>query len=74
MFYEKALHCLKHKKPLFIINGNGYAGRRYYKSYPFGKKLNQFELNWLKEYKEYPHPETTDVIPSVKKYIMKWSI
>lgn len=74
MFYTYVLDCLKNKKKPFIINGNGYAGRRWYKSYPFGKMLNQFELNWLNEYKEYPHPETTDVIPSVKKYVMKWSI
>lgn len=72
MFYEKALHCLKNKKPLFIINGNGGVGRYYYKVYPFGKELNKFELGWLKEYKEYPKPSTTDVIPKAKEYAEKW--
>lgn len=72
MFYEKALHCLKHKKPLFIINGNGYAGRFWYNSYPFGKTLNKFELVWLKEYKEYSIPATSDVILSAKEYAKKW--
>lgn len=67
MFYNKALHCLKHKKPLFIINGNGGVGRYYYRAYPFGKNLNKFELNWLREYKEYPDPSTSDVIPKAKE-------
>lgn len=74
MFYEKALHCLKHKRPLFIINGNGYGGRYYYKAYPFGKELNQFEMNWLKEYKEYPQSETTNVLPKAKEYAKKWGL
>lgn len=74
MFYEKALNCLKHKKPLFIISGNGYAGRYYYKSSPFGKELNKFELNWLNDYKEYPQPKTTNVIPKAKEYIQKWRL
>lgn len=72
MFYNQAIYSLKHKKIFFMINGNGYTGRHRYKSYPFGKKLNQFELNWLTEYKEYPNPATSDVIPKAKEYAKKW--
>lgn len=74
MFYETAIYSLKHKKIFFMINGNGYAGRHWYKSYPFGKKLNAFELNWLEAYKEYPKPETSDVIPKAKEYAEKWGL
>lgn len=74
MFYTYVLNCLKNNRKPFIINGNGYVGRHYYKSYPFGKKMNKFELNWLNEYKEYPAPATSDVIPKAKEYIKKWSI
>lgn len=74
MFYNKVLYCLKNKKILFIINGDGYIGRFWYKSYPFGKKLNEFELSWLKEYKEYPEPKNSDVIGCVKKYAEKWGL
>lgn len=54
-----------------IISGNGYVGRYLYKSYSFGKKLNKFELAWIKEYKEYPDPVNSDVVDSVKKYVQK---
>ena len=74
MFYNKVLYCLKNKKILFIINGDGYIGRLWYKSYPFGKKLNKFELSWLKDYKEYPEPKNSDVIGCVKKYAEKWGL
>lgn len=74
MFYNKVLYCLKNKKILFIINGDGYIGRFWYKSYPFGKKLNKFELSWLKDYKEYPEPKNSDVIGCVKKYAEKWGL
>lgn len=74
MFYNKVLYCLKNKKILFIINGDGYIGRFWYKSYPFGKKLNKFELSWLKDYKEYPEPKNSDVIGYVKKYAEKWGL
>lgn len=72
MFYEQALYCLKHKRIFFIINGNGYVGRFLYRSYPFGKKLNRFELDWIKTYKEYPAPKNSDVIEQVKIYTEKW--
>lgn len=72
MFYNYSLARLKNKKKMFIINGNGYVGRYYYKAYPFGKELNQLELNWLNEYKEYPQSETTNVIPRAKEYAQKW--
>lgn len=72
LFYNRALYCLKHKKLFFIINGNGYAGRYWYKSYSFGKKLNKFELSWIKTYSEYPQPSNTDVIAPAKACAERW--
>ena len=72
MFYNRVLFCLKTKMPFFIINGNGYAGRYWYKSYSFGKKLNKFELSWIKTYSEYPQPSNTDVIAPAKVCAEKW--
>lgn len=72
LFYNRALYCLKTKMPFFMINGNGYAGRYWYKSYSFGKKLNKFELSWIKTYSEYPQPSNTDVIAPAKVCAEKW--
>ena len=74
MFYTYVIDCLKNKKKPFIISGNGYVGRNYYKAYTFGKKLNHFELNWLNEDKEYSEPIISDVIPKVKEYAPKWGL
>lgn len=38
------------------------------------KTINGFLERNLPEYKKYAKPETTDAIPSAKKYIKKWSI
>lgn len=72
MFYNRVLFCLKTKMPFFMINGNGYTGRYWYKSYSFGKKLNKFELSWIKTYSEYPQPSNTDVIAPAKVCAEKW--
>ncbi|MGN0523107.1 MAG: alpha-N-acetylglucosaminidase [Eubacterium sp.] len=73
-FYEKAIYCLEHKRILFIRKGNGYAGRLKYRSYKFGKELNEFELKWLRDYKEYPNPKTSDVVDTANQIIEKWNI
>ena len=73
-FYEKAIYCLEHKRIFFIRNGNEYVGRMKYRSYKFGRELNEFELKWLREYKEYPKPETSNVIDSAKQIMGKWNI
>ena len=74
MFYEYVLNCLNNKRIPLLITGDGYVGRFWYKTYPFGKKLNQFELSWLKEYREYAAPMNSDVIGPAKKYAKKWGL
>lgn len=74
MFYEYVLNCLNNKRMPLLITGDGYVGRYWYKTYPFGKKLNQFELSWLKEYREYAAPMNSDVIGPAKKYAKKWGL
>lgn len=74
MFYKRAINCLENKRKFFILNGDGYVGRRRYRSYKFGRELNKFELDWLNEYKEYPQPEISDTIGSSKRFASKWNI
>lgn len=74
MFYKRAINCLENKRKFFILNGDGYVGRRRYRFYKFGKELSKFELDWLNEYKEYPQPETSDTIESSKRFASKWNI
>ncbi|MGN1202615.1 MAG: alpha-N-acetylglucosaminidase C-terminal domain-containing protein, partial [Eubacterium sp.] len=73
-FYKRAIYCLEHKRRFFIFNGDGYVGRSRYRSYKFGRELNKFELKWLREYKEYPNPETSDVISAVISLAEKYNI
>lgn len=71
MFYKKAIYCLEHKRRFFVFNANSYQGRHKYRSYKFGRELNRFELEWLKDYKEYSKPETADVIDTAKQMVDK---
>lgn len=73
MFYDYALGCLKHHKIFVYKNGNDYAQREKYMSFPFGKKLGEFELEWGKTYSEYEYPENRNVVPEAKYYCKKWS-
>lgn len=73
-FYDEAVSCLESGKKLVIKNGNGYAGRKLYRSYSFGKELNQFELEWCKTYSEYPPAESSDVILPALELCKKWHI
>ena len=74
MFYSEAQKALESKKRFKIINGNSYILRKKYLSYPFGKKLGEFELEWVKEYKEYSPPADKDVIPAAKEICKKYNI
>lgn len=74
MFYRETIKCLREKRRFLIVNGNGYARRYWYRFYPFGKRLNAFELEWGRTYSEYPDPVDSDVVPSAAKYIEKWEI
>lgn len=73
-FYEHALTLLKQNKKFVIKSGNGYAKRKHYLSYEFGRELNKFELSWLRKYSEYEPPVNSDVIPTATEYINKYKI
>lgn len=66
LFYDKALDLLKNNRKFRTFGGNSFIPRHKYKSYKFGKELNEFELKWIKTYSDYPMPSTSDVLPSVK--------
>ena len=74
MFYEYVLNCLHDRRPCFLLNGNDFAGRHRYRSYPLGKKLGEFELEFIHTCKDYPPPVDTDVVGPAKKYAEKWNL
>lgn len=52
---------------------NNYKERERYMSFSFGKKLGEFELNWIKTYSEYDYPTNRNVVPKSKYYCEKWN-
>lgn len=73
MFYDYAIDCLKYHKLFVYKNGNNYQQRKRYMSFPFGKKLGEFELQWGKTYSDYEYPENRNVVPEAKYYCKKWN-
>lgn len=74
IFYDEAISCLEGNKPLKILSTTGYSERKNYISTPLGKRIHEFEMNWIHDYKEYPYPEDKDVVPCAKALIQKWNI
>lgn len=74
LFYEQAIAHLKSHTRFRILNGNSYFGRRWYRSYRFGRRLNAFELEWGRTYSEYARPSDTDVVPAAKECVKKWGL
>lgn len=73
-FYQEAIAHLKRHTRFFMVNGNSYASRIWYRTYRFGKRLNKFELRWGKTYSEYEFPTDTDVVAAAKEYAQKWEL
>ena len=74
MFYSEIICHLEKRKKLKIKKCDSYNHRNRYKSFPFGKKLNEFELDFCKNYKDYEYPVDTDVCECVSSLIDKWNI
>lgn len=74
IFYNEIISNLQRGRRTKIKVGDSYNHRRRYKSYPLGKKLNEFELAFGNDYKEYDYPVDSDVCESVNKAIAKWNI
>lgn len=74
LFYSEIIDAVeKHRHPI-LINKNGFAQRSVYKKYSIGKKLDKFELSWVKKYSEYPPAATTDVTEAAKELIDKYAL
>lgn len=74
MFYDYVIDTLeKHRLPR-LSKHHDWLQRTTYRRYPIGKKIDKFEMQWIKEYKEYPAPQNKDVIPSAKMLIKKYNI
>ena len=73
-FYEYVEKCMKSGRKVKETKYTGYAARRKYLKYKFGRELNKFELEWANTYSEYPLPENKNVIPVSEKLARKWGI
>lgn len=74
IFYNYVISTLKkHKRPK-VSKYNPWAQRFSYKKFPVGKEIDKFELNWIKDYKEYPTPTNSDVVFPAGNLIHKYSI
>lgn len=74
MFYDEALACLEQGRELNVLSTVDFDKRRHYIETPLGKKINEFEMQWVNHYEEYPYPADSDVIPFSKNLIEKWNI
>lgn len=74
MFYDEALSCLEKGSALNVLSTVDFDKRRHYIETPFGKKINEFEMQWVNHYEEYPYPADNDVIPIANQLIEKWNI
>ncbi len=74
LFYTDAIKCAEKGEKLKVPIGDRWHIRHSYKATNFGKKLDEFELNFGKTYCEYEKPENSDVIPSAKHLSEKWNI
>lgn len=72
MFYEDIETSLEKGTPPIICNLDNYLARHKYNKFPLGKKLYNFEINWINAYKEYPLPANKDCISHATECIKKW--
>lgn len=74
MFYDYVITTLeKHRRPR-LAKHQAWLQRSTYRKYPIGKKLDEFELNWIKQYSEYPPAQNSDVTGPAMRLIEKYNI
>ena len=74
MFYREVINSMEKGRRFKQKKGDNYVSRINYNRYPFGKKLNEFELDWPNRYCDYPVAENKDVVPTAKELVDKWKI
>lgn len=72
MFYDEAITCLKSNKKLVVSPSTTFDDRKNYSKTEFGKKMLQFEKNWVRTYSDYSVTVTADVVGSAKAICKKW--
>jgi len=73
-FYSEVIKTLKKGEKFKEKKLNNYATRNYYASYDFGKRLFEYEKEWIHRFVEFERPQDSDVIPDAKAIVAKWKI
>lgn len=74
IFYNEIDNALaSHKRPK-LSKHHPWLQRSSYRKYPIGKKIDKFELDWIKTYCDYPIVENKDVIKMAKLLINKYFV
>ncbi len=74
MFYDASVSALKQGREFKVHCTEDFSARAKYIHDPFGRRLFDFEKEWVNTYKEYPYPQDRDVTESAKKVLEKQSI
>ena len=74
MFYDEALSALEAGREFKVFSTAGFGERVKYLDTPFGRKIFEFEKEWVNTYKEYPCPKDKNIVPAAKQLIEKWNI
>lgn len=73
-FYSEVVEALKNGKSFHEKKLDNYATRNNYASYDFGKRLFEYEKEWITRFEEFEYPVDSDVVPTAKQMVEKWNI
>lgn len=73
-FYSEVIEALENGIEFKEKKLNNYLTRNNYASYEFGKRLFEYEKEWVYRFEEFEYPTDTDVIPDASALVAKWEI
>lgn len=73
-FYSEVIEALENGKEFKEKKLDNYVTRNNYASYEFGKRLFEYEKEWVYRFEEFEYPTDTDVIPDASALVAKWEI
>lgn len=73
-FYSEVIACMKKGEEFKEKKLDNYVTRNNYASYDFGKRLFEYEKEWVYRFEQFDYPEDTDVIECARAMVSKWEI
>lgn len=71
MYYEHLMECVNNQK-LPEVGKELFFNRPRMRSTEFGRKMGEWEREWVSKFSEYDYPLDSDVLPSVKRIMEKY--